>query len=253
MGFLLKHLVGAFASPLMITLLLLAVALILRWRGRQRASLITAASGVVFLYLCSLSPVSDALLMPLESKYHALDDAHLPQGIAGIAVLGAGYVELEDAPITAKIPEDGLARVAEGVRLAKHYDNVRLVLSGGVPSGYRFAPSAHGYAIFAREMGISPASIVMKDQPIDTADEARTIAPLFGNAPFLLVTSAYHMRRAMLLFERAGAHPIPAPTGQRIGIAPALSPWLPSGRSLESTHAALHEYLGLLALGAGLG
>src|SRR5262249_18389498 len=151
---------------------------------------------------------------------------HLPQGIAGIAVLGAAYVELENAPITAEIPGDGLARVAEGVRLAKHYGNVRLVLSGGVPPGYRFAPSAHGYAIFAREMGIDPASIVMKDQPLDTAAEARTITPLFGSSPFLLVTSAYHMRRAMLLFERAGAHPIPAPTGQRIGVAPVLNRWL---------------------------
>src|SRR5690349_23484511 len=113
MRFLVGKLVGAFASPLMITLLLFVIALILRWRGRRRASLLTAASGVVFLYLCSLTPVSDVLLMPLESRYHALDDAHLPQGIAGIAVLGAGYVELEDAPITARISEDGLARVAE--------------------------------------------------------------------------------------------------------------------------------------------
>src|SRR5689334_22763987 len=99
MRFLVRNLVGTFASPLMIMLLLLVVALILRWRGKRRAALITAASGVAFLYLCSLSPVSDALLMPLESRYHALDDAQLPQGIAGIAVLGAAYVQLDGVPI----------------------------------------------------------------------------------------------------------------------------------------------------------
>jgi uncharacterized SAM-binding protein YcdF (DUF218 family) len=250
MSYIFRNVVGLLATPLMVLLILLMIAVVLRWRGHRRASLVTAATGLALLYLCALAPVSNALLTPLESPYHALDDAHLPQGIAGIAVLGATYVPRENAPITAAIPGDGLARVSEGVRLAKRYGNARLVLSGGVPPGHGLAPSAHGYAIFAQEMGIDPASIIMLDQPLNTADEVRAMSNLFGRSPFLLVTSAYHMRRTMKLFERTGAHPIPAPTRQRVGPTVGFGSWLPRSSNLGATEAALHEYLGILAMGA---
>ena len=253
MKYVLRHVVDLLSMPLVLMLLLLLVALLLRWRGHRRASVATAVSGVALLYLCALGPVSSALLKPLEC-YPALDDAHLPQGIAGIAVLGAAYIPRDGRPITAEIPGAGLPRVAEGVRLAKRYGNVRLVLSGGVPPGYGLAPSARGYAIFAREMGIDPASMLVLDQSLDTADEARTLSKLFGQSPFLLVTSASHMKRAMMLFDGTGAHPIPAPTDQRSGPAAGFgSSWLPQSGSLASTETALHEYLGILAIRAGQG
>jgi uncharacterized SAM-binding protein YcdF (DUF218 family) len=252
MRYLVRNLIGLLATPMMVMLVLLIVALVLRWRGHRRASLATAIAGIAVLYLSALGPVSAALLRPLENAYPALDDTHLPQGIAGIAVLGAGFVQREDAPITAQLTESALKRVAEGVRLAKHYGNVRLVLSGGAPEGYGFASSARGYAIFAREMGIDAASIVMLDQPLDTRAEAQALAKIFGESPFLLVTSAYHMKRAMLLFEGTGAHPIAAPTDQRAGPSVGIGRgWVPRSRNLASTEAAIHEYLGLLAISAG--
>ena len=255
MKYLLRAIVDQLTSPLILMLLLLIVALFLRWRGHRRGSLWTAASGVALLYLCALAPVSNMLLRPLESPFPALDDAHLPQGIAGIAVLGAVYYPRDGVPITASLPGEGLERVAEGVRLAKRYGNVRLVLSGGVPSGYEMTASARGYEIFAREMGIDPASIVVLDQSLDTADEVQNLSKLFGKSPFLLVTSANHMKRAMLLFEHnTDAQPIPAPTSQRIRHSAGLfEPLVPTSGALTGTTLALHEYLGILAISAGQG
>ncbi len=69
------------------------------------------------LYPSALQPVSNLLARPLESPFPPLNNAHLPQGIAGIAVLGAAYTPHDGIPITAALPGDGLARVAEGVRL----------------------------------------------------------------------------------------------------------------------------------------
>jgi uncharacterized SAM-binding protein YcdF (DUF218 family) len=253
MTYVLRHVVDLLAQPLVLMFGLMLVALLLRWRGHRRASLGTAVGAVALLYLCALGPVSRALVAPLES-YPALDDARLPQGIAGIAVLGAATVPRAGIPITARIPGDGLARVAEGVRLAKRYGNVRLVLSGGVPPGYGLEPSAHGYAIFARDMGIDPASIVMLDQPLTTSEEARALSKLFGQSPFLLVTSASHMKRAMKLFDGTGARPIAAPTSQRAGSSQGFGgTWLPSSGNLGTTQMALHEYLGILAISAGQG
>jgi uncharacterized SAM-binding protein YcdF (DUF218 family) len=253
MKYVLRHLINALSMPLVLMLGLLLIAAFLRWRGYRRASWATALSGILLLYLSAIAPVSNALIAPLES-WPALSDAHLPRDIAGIAVLGALYRPRDDTPITGQIPGSGLARVAEGVRLARHYGNVRLVLSGGVPPDSGRAASSHGYAIFAREMGIDPASIVVIDQPATTSEEAHALAKLFGDAPFLLVTSASHMNRAMRLFEGTGAHPIPAPTGQQARAPKHLDDYfVPRSESLNITETALHEYLGILAISAGQG
>jgi uncharacterized SAM-binding protein YcdF (DUF218 family) len=255
MSYLIRHLVAVLSSPLTITLLLLLIAIVVRWRGHRRTAVGIAVGASIWLYLCSLGPVTQALLRPIEVPYRGIDAAHLPQGIAGIAVLGSYYGPYDGVPITGALSAEGLARVAEGVRLAKHYGNVRLVLSGGVADGHGFTPSARGYEIFAREMGIDPALIVVLDHSSNTADEARNLTKLFGTSPFLLVTSYFHMKRAMKLFEHTGAHPIPAPTGARIGPGTDVlfGPLLPRTENLRGTEAAFHEYLGLLAISAGLG
>ena len=81
-----------------------------------------------------------------------------------------------------------------------------------------------------------------------------TWQPPLGGAPFVLVTSAYHMPRAVRLMQRAGQHPIPAPTGQRVGAFPwrGFHRWLPTSAGLRDTELALHEYLGLAALTLGI-
>jgi uncharacterized SAM-binding protein YcdF (DUF218 family) len=127
-----------------------------------------------------------------------------------------------------------------------------LVVSGGAPPG-RVAP-ALGYAELARGLGVDEASLIVLSAALDTDAEARDVAALVNDEPFLLVTSAYHMPRAVRLMERAGAHPIPAPTGQRVNETAGgrWRGWLPTSGGLRETERALHEYLGLAAIAVGL-
>jgi uncharacterized SAM-binding protein YcdF (DUF218 family) len=101
---------------------------------------------------------------------------------------------------------------------------------------------------------VSDQSFLMLDRALDTEEEAHEIFMLLHEEPFVLVTSASHMPRAMLHLERAGAHPIPAPTGQSAGDASLVSwrAWLPSAAALRKSERAVHEYLGLLAAAMGL-
>jgi uncharacterized SAM-binding protein YcdF (DUF218 family) len=93
---------------------------------------------------------------------------------------------------------------------------------------------------------------VTLDRSLDTASEARAVATLLGATPFILVTSAYHMPRAVWLMQRAGAHPIPAPVGQRVrGMDGLIGALIPGSVGLSETEHALHEYLGLVALALG--
>lgn len=250
MNYFIKQSVGALAQPLILALLVAGAASAFRICNRRRIAAWLLVFAAAIVYLGAIGRVGDALLGPLERQYSPLLDGSLPT--AGyIAVLGSGYVPRGGVPITAALDEDGLVRIVEGVRLARRLGAVRLVVSGGAPSGQ--AAPALGYAKLARELGVDDASLVVLDDSLDTAAEARSVAALIGSDPFVLVTSAYHMPRAMRLMERAGARPIPAPTGQ-LANEPATSGWrglLPTSGGLSKTERALHEYLGLAALAAG--
>lgn len=248
--YLIKQLVGLFSKPLVIAALFAASAGICRLRGLRRAAAWLLVGAAMIVYLASTGLVGDSLLGPLERQYPALQPSSLPK-VGFVVVLGSRYVPRDGIPVTGALDEDGLARITEGVRLARRLGAVRLVVSGGAPSGE--LPPALGYAELAREFGVDDASIVVLNGPLDTHAEARSVAMLVGAAPFILVTSAYHMPRAMRLMARAGAHAIPAPTGQRVDRS--HRGWrglVPTASGLSKTEHALHEYLGLAALAAGI-
>lgn len=249
---LIKQLIGAFARPLMIAVLIGAVAFVYRLRGRQRSATWLLVIAAAIVYLGATGRVGDALLGSLESRYPPLQDGSLPT-VGYVVVLGSSYAPHDGIPVTAALDADGLARIVEGIRLVRRLGDVRLVVSGGAPPGE--TQPAIGYAMLAHGLGVDDRSLVVLNGSLDTGAEARSVAALIGAAPFILVTSASHMPRAMRLMERAGARPIPAPTAQRVNRAASRgwSGMLPTSSGLSKTEHALHEYLGLAALAAGVG
>jgi uncharacterized SAM-binding protein YcdF (DUF218 family) len=243
-----KAVAGGLGNPLLLASILAAIGLLLLRGSRRRTGASVIAVGAILAYLASTSLVGNALLAPLEREYPPFEPTQAT-GVRNIVVLGSGYDPHDHIPVTGAIEADGLARIVEGVRLARARPDARLLLSGGAPPG--FTPSALGYAQLAVDLGIPRSALIVMDRALDTAQEARDVVAMLGQAPFILVTSAYHMPRAMRLMRRAGANPMPAPTGQishahlgaeRYGV-------IPGSRGLRKTEAALHEYLGLAAVG----
>jgi uncharacterized SAM-binding protein YcdF (DUF218 family) len=245
----LRQLVGALSDPVIVAILIAGASFIARGLRRRSLSRYLLLGAFLVAYLGSIPLVGDALLGPLERQYPPLSGAAPPASY--VVVLGSGYTPHDGIPITAALDPDGLARLVEGVRLERLQGSARLVLSGGALPGY--SPPAIGYAVLARDLGIPDTSIVVLSQSINTAAESQAVARLVGQAPFILVTSASHMPRAMKLMHRRGLQPIPAPTAQKVGgpRRPLLG-LIPSSGGLESTARALHEYLGLGALALGL-
>lgn len=249
--YVLKKFVGALASPLVFALFFVAAAGLLRWRGHRRTSLWLVVSAAVMAYLGSIEPVGDALLGALERKYAPLAADSMPQ-VAHVVVLGSGYEPRDGIPVTAALDPDGLARIVEGVRLLRMIGSARLVVSGGAAPGT--GPPAIGYARLARQLGVPEGALIVVDTALDTRSEAMEISALLGDAPFILVTSASHMPRAMLLMRTAGAHPIAAPTAHRVDDN-AASSWrmlLPTSDGLRKSEQALHEYLAFAAAAVGV-
>jgi uncharacterized SAM-binding protein YcdF (DUF218 family) len=245
-----KNIVGVLASPLFVALLLAIVGAVFAAKRRLGAVLLGCAAALA--YFGATRAVGNAMLAPLESLYPPLGSDVSALGVTDIVVLGSSYSPRDGAPITAELDETGLVRIVEGVRLTLQVPRARLIVSGGNERPDH-APAA-GYAELARALGVADNALVILDDSLDTGDEARAVANLLGQSPFILVTSAYHMPRAMRLMERAGAHPVPAPTQQRTDGSGRLTwhEWLPSGAGLRRTEEAVHEYLGLMALNLGI-
>jgi uncharacterized SAM-binding protein YcdF (DUF218 family) len=250
-----KLFIGALAGPLLVAFfLVVAATLVARLPGRRKLVRTLFVASAITAYLGSISVIGGALLVPLENRYPALrEDAISASQVTAIVVLGSGYSPQDNRPITSLLDGDGLSRISEGVRLALRFPAARLVVSGGASVPAR-AP-ALGYARFARALGIPQERIVVMDQARDTAQESQAIAKRLGNQRFLLVTSASHMPRAMLLMERAGANAIPAPTSfhssGRLAVE-GIDAFIPCGSGVRQTELAVHEYLGLIALSIGL-
>jgi uncharacterized SAM-binding protein YcdF (DUF218 family) len=248
---LLRLAAGILASPLLLAFILAGVGWsLLRFRRRRMGAWVIVA-GVMLAYFASTSLVGNALLAPLEGQYPAFE-AGQAIGVRDIVVLGSSYQPSDHIPVTGALDAEGLARIVEGVRLALSRPGSRLLVSGGAMPGQ--TPIARGYAQMATELGIERSALIIMDRAINTSQEAREVFALQGRSPFILVTSAKHMPRAMQLMHREGANPVAAPTAQvtRKQQGSDLLGLVPGSGGLRKTEAALHEYLGLAAAKLGI-
>jgi uncharacterized SAM-binding protein YcdF (DUF218 family) len=190
----------------------------------------------------SYGPVSHILLKPLEQQYPALIET--PKNIKYILVLGSGHKSDNRLPINTQIDPTALIRLSEGIRHFYNLDNAKLVVSGsrGI---YDTDTQASMEKRAALSLGMKSDDIIMFEKPKDTEGEAMVMKELVGNEPFILVTSASHMPRAVAIFRHHGLSPIAAPTDYSVR---GRIEWqhMPNGVGLRRSELAFHEYYGLI-------
>jgi uncharacterized SAM-binding protein YcdF (DUF218 family) len=241
--FLMKKIISRFLFPVPLSLEFLVVGLFLLWfTRRQRAGKVMVTCGAMLFLGFSNILTSNALLRPLEHSYLPLvvtQGGTRISSVRFIAVLGGLGDDDPDVPITSHIFPDLMVRLIEGVRLHREIPGSKLILSGG-------HYSSEGMAKMAEALGVSAEDILQLGEPLDTEEEGQEIAPIVGSHPFILVTSASHMPRAMALFQTRGLQPIAAPTDF---LAPhrrlEIDDLVPDGYKLFKSQIAVYEYLGL--------
>lgn len=248
MLFTLKKFVGGLLQPLPLLLLLMGVGLLLLWfTQRQRTGKAIILASWLMLILLSLQPVADRLLLPLESHYPTWRQTPQASKADYIVVLGGGYTYNAEWAPSSNLISNSLPRVTEGVRLYHANPGAKLIFTGGAAQGNPVS-SAKTAALVAESLGIPQQDIIILDTPRDTEEEAAATAKIVGERPFLLVTSANHLPRAMRFFQAQGLAPIPAPANQ-MAITSALNPWekvFPSAYYLSHSERAWYETLGRL-------
>ena len=239
--------------PLSICLTLLVAGLWLtRSPRRARLGRVLLLGAIVLLLLFSNKVVSKALIAPFETLYPAIpelhEDAPPPPALAAcrfVVVLGSGHTDTPGLAPTLRLSNSALGRITEGVRLLRVLPAARLVVSGP-PIG---ANPSHAtmLARAAASFGIAAERVVYVDNARDTEDESLAVKKLVGDAPVALVTSAWHMPRAVALFHHAAVAVLPCPAdfmgSRNVDFRWDDLTW--DSASLERSTAAVHEGFGL--------
>lgn len=251
MIFAFKKTVAPFFMPLPVILLMLVIGLLLMWLTRkEKTGWILVLLGVVLLYAVSTNLIPNAMIRPLENRYPPLSAhraaADLPGNISYVVVLGGGHVLNPDLPLTSQIGQEALVCLVEGIGLCRRFPKTRLVLSGGAIDDP--VSDAEMMAGVAGLLGVTPDKIILETRPQDTKDEARYIKQIVGEKPFVLVTSAEHMPRAMALFAKQGMRPVPAPTVYRCNTPRDRERFdsIPKSGNISTAEHAVYEYLGII-------
>jgi uncharacterized SAM-binding protein YcdF (DUF218 family) len=245
--FLIKKTITLLVMPLCAGLALVWAGLILRKTHRlKRVGVLLAAAGTVAVTVLSLQPVANEVIKPLEMCYPPLVELGGHQNVKWVVVLAGGHASNPDRPANLQIGSSTLARLVEGLRVLSHLPGSRLLLSGGAV--FDPVPEADTMGAVAKALLRDGAEPVLERDSRDTQDQARLIRTIVGDDPFVLVTSAIHMPRAMVLFRRQGLNPIAAPAEIADFSPRDLQPasFFPRAASLAKVEAAWHEYLGLL-------
>jgi uncharacterized SAM-binding protein YcdF (DUF218 family) len=230
--------------------LILAGLLLAGWSRTRRFGYALASGGALLLVIAGFSPLANWTILPLEDRFPSYQNEGRP--VAGIIVLG-GAAQAEESfahdQLTAN--EAGERLIALG-DLARRYPDAKLVFSGG-GAGLLQDLRAESDAVrhFGGTLGFDTSRLVLEDQSRTTAENAlysrRLVDPKPGEL-WLLVTSAYHMPRAIGTFRKAGfpirAYPVdfrlrgPADVTRTISFV---------SEGLRRLDTATKEWAGLLA------
>lgn len=214
----------------------------LRWR---RIGFGLVGLAIIALVMLSLPLVASWLMYPLQI-YPPLNPARIPANVQAIVILSGD--------MQADAPEYGVDIVGpltlERVRYGAYlYKRTRLPI---LVSGGHIQPRTRSLSSQMRETLTGEFDVPVRwveDRSSDTHENALFSSEILRKdriKSVLLVTHAWHMRRAMAAFRGTGLDPIPAPTRFIRPSTSIIEDLLPDASALRTSYYALHEWLGLL-------
>ncbi|MGG6267413.1 YdcF family protein [Leptolyngbya sp. AN03gr2] len=251
----LSKLLPIFIYPLGLSCVLLILTFVLILRKRSRLALIPITLTFLILALSSSAWISNALVQSLEFQY--ITQGEIPTADAIVVLGGATESALPPRPWI-EIREEG-DRVLYAGKLYRDKKAPRLILSGGRVDWRPSSTSeAEDMAILLETMGVPRSAMLLESRSLNTRENAvytQEIMQTQKIQKILLVTSAMHMPRSMLIFKKLGIDAIPAPTdymtsfadrGARSSLEATILDTLPDADQIRRTTRALKEYIGIL-------
>lgn len=234
-------------ASLAVALVLAAVLALFGWSRMGRW---LVALAIVELLVLSFPPVSDIMMRYLENQARAAELATPRCCFDAIVVLGGGLAPANPP----EQPFPHLANGADRVWLAArlYHDKVapKIIVAGG---GYMAQPDnpatteAAAMRQFLIALGVPNDAIVDEAKSINTIENIRNVRALVGGGRVALVTSGYHMPRAMQLaaFAKLDATPFPTDFRSLPSARTTWDNWIFSGDALDLSIGALREIIAM--------
>ena len=199
----------SFGSNLAVIVGLFGLLLALLTRLKRTGSFFMGLA-LLAIAILGATPASYFILAPLENRF---PPANLDAGaeIKGIIVLG-GAVDTHVSTARGTPALNGAAERFTAIPdLARRFPRAQIIFSGGIgllqDQGVDDKPEADAARKLFASFGLAPERLVFEERSRNTQENAAFTRDLLKPAAsdhYLLVTSAYHMPRAMALFRKAG-------------------------------------------------
>lgn len=226
---------------------LYVVALVFLRLGRTVAGSRSLAVALTITIAIGVFPVGNFLLNPLERAYSAQPVVTQP---AGILVLGGAEDQAPDYAGKVAMVNHAGDRLIATMHLARQYPKAVVLYTGGKVA---LMPAAEGAFELGpdilRQLGLSEDRMIVEGRSRTTAENAALSRAMAPNAegPWILVTSAFHMPRALGTFCAAGwRNLVPYPTDYRGGKIRDQIGWN-LAENLTDLNIGVKEWVGLLA------
>ncbi len=210
------------------------------WRPHVGVAFAIIATSL--LYLAALPTIATRMIQEVEIKTPAKPDFSLAQAIV---VLGGGVRPGDGGSAPDTLGPWSIERVGLAARAYKQL-NLKVAVSGGRVGRAHTSEASLMEAMLQTDFHV-PVTWV-EDKSRSTYENAVFTAKLLraeNVTTVVLVTQAWHMRRALWSFERAGLHAIPYPAPLTYDENDRIDDYLPSIGALDRSYHALHEAIGL--------
>lgn len=242
--FAIKKLITAFLIPPGIFVSIFLILAFLNRRSKKQAILLLSVS--ILVWASSIEPTAHLLMkgveMPLKPEVALNGDV--------IVVLGGGLKEgVSDLTGQGALTSEAMVRLVYAYRLWKR-SNLPIIVSGGEVFRGK-GVEALVLKRFLQDMGVPEEQIMVEQKSRDTYENLRLVKEICdvkGYKKPIVVTSAYHMKRTVIISKKFAMDILPFPCGHKTweGRRFIWYEYLPSGGAMKDINLALKELLGIL-------
>ena len=214
-------------------------------RAGRTLFVVAVLQGILF----SLPPVADLLIAPLERQAREAAQFAEPCCYSAIVLLGGAIVPATPVWMPSFHLLEGADRIVYAAELFHSGVAPRIVVSGGrVDAASVGGTEAEAMKEMLVLLGVPADAIVTEDRSRNTLDNIAFVHQLIGDERVALVTSAYHMPRALKIAREARLEAFAFPTDWQVpaGFRPLWENWLPTLGAERNSFLALREYFALV-------
>lgn len=245
MIYFIKFLYNSFILPpgIFIFLLILYAVYLLKKKNKAYKGVVAFA---IFLYICSISLVGDFAIHVLEARFVP------PSSASGDVIVMLGGGALLDTPGPSgrgNLSGSSANRLLICAELYKRL-HVPIIISGGQVYSFTGNEAEISKSILIN-LGVKESDIIVDNKSLNTEQNTVNTARLLKEHGFtrsILVTSAFHMQRAVMQFKRNNIKVTPYPCDYKTNIheSVTIEDFIPKSDAIDNLSTAVKEYIGIL-------